>query len=48
MNLITTPNTVREKSYSLIAQPVILMAVTSCHFHTGAAEDKELKSHSSK
>lgn len=48
MDLITAPNAVREKSYSLIAQPPILMAVRRCHFHTEAVEDKELKSHSSK
>lgn len=48
MNLITAPNTMREKSYSLIAQPLILTQVTSCHFHTGNAEVKEFKSYSSK
>jgi len=48
MNLTTAPYTVRKKSYSLIAQPPILTAATNCRFHTGAAGDKELETHSSK
>lgn len=36
-----------KKPYGLTAQPLILVAVTNRHFHPGAAEDKELKPHSS-